>query len=123
MQEFKDGVGWYNLRAQIPSPYVNVLCANVKQADLKGLVYEDQVKGQLDSSDGDAPAGLSNDPRFVVEFNWDDYNTVKSPVDSIFNWNDRNKRPSKYIDIDTDSNAKLYAVFYRYPEPEQTVSP
>lgn len=69
------------------------------------------------------PLTVLGDPPFVFAFNWDDYDTVKSPVDSIFNWNDRNKRPSMYSAIYSDSNAEAYVVFYRYPTPQQTVSP
>jgi hypothetical protein len=98
LQEFRDGVGRYKLRAQIPSPYVRVLCTNVKQADLEGLVYEDQVNKQLDPSND--LGGEATDPRYFVNaFNWDKFASVKTPVDNIFNWNNQNKRPSRFLDI------------------------
>jgi hypothetical protein len=97
LQEFQDGLGRYILQAQVPSPYINVLCANVKRADLDGLVFEDQMNGLLNyKNDTDAPMG-SKDPNFVVKFNWTNYATIKTPVDSIFGWNDQNKRPSKFF--------------------------
>jgi hypothetical protein len=112
LQDFPDGLGRYKLQAQVPSPYINVLCANVKRADLNGLVYEDQVNGKLNSSsDFDATAG-SADPSFVVKFNWTNYDTVKSPVDSIFGWNDQNKRPSKFFGIYTHFRLLRYVQFF-----------
>jgi hypothetical protein len=96
LQEFDGGVGRYKLRAQIPSPYINVLCANVKQADLKGLIYEDQVNGQLNQSRDLNP---SLPQYFVTAFDWDKFASVKTPVDSIFNWNNQNKRPSRFRNI------------------------
>jgi hypothetical protein len=91
-QEF-GGVGYYSLRAQVPSPYVNILCTNVNRADLQGLIYEAQVNGQLKSSD----LYGNKSQLFVNAFDWYKYASVKSPLDSIFNWDDENKRPSKWL--------------------------
>lgn len=98
MQEFRSDIGRYKLRAQIPSPYVNVLCTNVKQADLEGLIYEVQVNGQLDPSN-DLHTEPTKPQYFVNAFDWDKFASVKTPVDSIFNWNNQNKRPSRFRDI------------------------
>jgi hypothetical protein len=73
---------------------VNVLCANVDRADLKGLIYEDQVNGALNSS-SDLNTNWADPHYFVNAFDWDEYASVKTQVDSIFNWNDVNKRPSR----------------------------
>ncbi|KAE9980742.1 hypothetical protein EG328_012087 [Venturia inaequalis] len=101
--EFEGGVGRYQIRAQIPSPYLNIICTNAKRSDLEGLVHEDQIEGQLNNSDLLIP---DKDPQFVIDFDWEKYTTVKSPLDNIFNWNNsNNKRP----------------IFYRYPPANQTV--
>ncbi|TLD35931.1 Protoheme IX farnesyltransferase [Venturia nashicola] len=90
---FEGGVGRYQIRAQIPSPYLNVICTNVKRSDLEGLVYEDQVKGQLNNSHLLIP---DKNPQFVISFNWEKYTKIKCPLDNIFNWNNNNnnKRPA-----------------------------
>lgn len=96
MKEFEGGVGRYRIRAQVPSPYLNIVCTNVKRSDLQGLVHEDQVRGQLNNSDLLIP---DKDPQFVVDFDWEKYTTIKSPLDNIFDWNNgRNKRPGECLD-------------------------
>jgi hypothetical protein len=81
----------------VPSPYINVLCTNVKQADINELVYEYQVNGKLNQT-SDLESGGADPKFFVNAFDWGRFASVKTPVDEIFNWNNDNKRPSRFRD-------------------------
>ncbi|TID23118.1 Protoheme IX farnesyltransferase [Venturia nashicola] len=105
---FEGGVGRYQIRAQIPSPYLNVICTNVKRSDLEGLVYEDQVKGQLNNSH---PLISDKDPQFVISFNWEKYTKIKSPLDNIFNWNNNNNNNNnKRPDLGKENSTQEYTL-------------
>jgi hypothetical protein len=85
-------MGVYNIRASIPSPYLNVLCVNVKSDEIKGLVYEAQPNVTLNST-ADLPT------TFTDAFNWTSFATLKTPLDDIFGWDSEHRPP----------------IFYKYP--------
>jgi hypothetical protein len=69
----------------------------------------------------DLDNNATNSQYFVTAFDWDKYASLETPVDSIFNWNKQNKRPSRFGNPCKGNNAEICAVFYRYPLPQQTV--
>jgi hypothetical protein len=76
------------------------------------------VNGQLESL---KDLNIADPRYFINAFHWDKFALMKTPVDNIFNWNNQNKRPSRFRDIHANENAERYAVFYRWPLPQQTV--
>ncbi|QDS69120.1 hypothetical protein FKW77_010323 [Venturia effusa] len=102
--EFDGGVGRYKLRAQVPSPYINIICTNIKRSDLQGLVYEDQVNGDLPSDALSIPLNQT-DYQYIIDFDYSQYASVKTRVDEIFHWTESDHRP----------------IFYRYPKAKQTI--
>jgi hypothetical protein len=91
-------MGVYNLRASVPSPYLNVICANVQKDEIKGLVYEAQPNVTLNAT-ADLPT------LFTTLFNWTSFSTVKTPVDDIFSWDSQHPPP----------------IFYKYPKNFNTI--
>lgn len=81
MQEL-DGLGVYQVRAAVPSPYINVLCANVAADEIAPLVYEASVNSTLVPSDLNGP--------WMDKFNWTALYATTTPVDDIFGWTQDN---------------------------------
>lgn len=87
-------MGIYNIRAAVPSPYVNVLCANAAEADLAPLVYANQTNVTLN-----ATLDLANLSThwYTESMNWTEFNSVKSnPLDKVFDWTKPTDRPAFY---------------------------
>ena len=77
-----NGVGIYSIRASVPVPFVNVICAmGVPRDDLKNLVYTewDEVKGEVNVDEW--PSQLSN----IQAYQNDPY-LGGTPFDDIFRW-------------------------------------
>ena len=83
-------MGRYTIRASVPSPYIDVLCANVTRIDISALVYEGQQGVQLNSTS-------DLDTAWLGKFDWDAFASVKTPLDLIFYWNERRRPPGKSI--------------------------
>ncbi|KAF1852112.1 uncharacterized protein K460DRAFT_373966 [Cucurbitaria berberidis CBS 394.84] len=87
--------GTYSLRASVPSPVMNVLCANMNENELKPIVYD-----------------TWNDELVNIttwQTLWNNATTTnKTKVDDIFGWN--NKERINYP-----------PVFARYPKPFNTI--
>lgn len=90
-----DGLGVYNIRASVPSPVVDVLCANVEDKDIQGLVYSETPEGRRN------PLNASTYPAGVNFTQLNDFN-ITTPVDDIFGWGPETQQhpPSKLTDVD-----------------------
>ncbi|RDI78166.1 hypothetical protein Vi05172_g11889 [Venturia inaequalis] len=89
-----DSIGIYNIRAAVPSPYVNVLCANAAEAELAPLIYEKQRNVALNTT-----LDLANLSThwYTESMNWTEFNSVKStPLDEVFGWAEPSDRPAFY---------------------------
>lgn len=87
-------MGIYNIRAAVPSPYVNVLCANAVEAELAPLIYEKQPNVTLNTT-----LDLANLSThwYTDSMNWTEFNSVKStPLDDVFGWTKPSDRPAFY---------------------------
>jgi hypothetical protein len=93
-----DGVGSYNIRAALPSPYINVLCANVEKAEIHDLVYESAINSTLNAT-ADLALG------YTYLFNWTTFATLQTPLDDVFGWTPDIRPP----------------IFYKYPHAFNTV--
>lgn len=91
-------MGLYSLRASVPSPYLNTLCANVAADDIKDLVYSSVTNKTLNIT-ADLPTG------YTFDFDWAAFETLKTPLDDVFGWSPTNRPP----------------IFYKYPLPFNTV--
>jgi hypothetical protein len=92
-------VGTYNIRAALPSPYINVLCANVQKQEISALVYETALNRTLN-----ATADLYQ-ANYTYQFDWTNSSAFKTPVDNLFGWGPNNPAP----------------VFYKFPLAFNTV--
>ena len=89
-----DNVGMYNIEAALPSPYVNVLCANVNRDELAPIVYEGFPNATLPLNyTADLPTA------FTSNIDWANFTNVTTAMDDVFEW-DHTWRPP---------------VFYKYP--------
>jgi hypothetical protein len=93
-----DGMGIYNIQAAIPSPYINVLCANVNKDDLAPIVYAAMPNVTLNAT-ADLPTN------FLSNVSWSNFSHVRTAMDDVFEWDD-NWRPP---------------VFYKYPMKFNTI--
>jgi hypothetical protein len=113
-----DGLGVYNIRAAIPSPYVHVICANMEKDELAPLVYETASPNITLNPLTDLPT------QYTINFNWTNFANLKTPVDEVFEWNDNNPAPSKYTIFKLFFSADVThrIVFYKFPMDYNTVS-
>lgn len=74
-----DGLGVYNIRASVPSPVVDVLCANVEDSDIKDIVYSETPQGKR------KPLNISTYPAEVNFTALNNFN-ITTPLDDIFGW-------------------------------------
>ncbi|QDS73583.1 hypothetical protein FKW77_001325 [Venturia effusa] len=89
-----DGMGIYNIRAAVPSPYVNVLCANAAGADIAPLVYANQTNVRLNATQDFAELSTH---WYTVSMNWTEFNSAKpNPLDEVFGWTKPSDRPAFY---------------------------
>lgn len=87
-------MGIYNIRAAVPSPYVNVICANAAGSDLAPLVYANMTNVTLDATLDFA--NLSTH-WYTESLNWTEFNAIKSnPLDEVFGWTKPSERPAFY---------------------------
>jgi hypothetical protein len=93
-----DGLGMYNIRASLPSPYINTLCANVLADEIAPIVYEAQTGVTLNATK-DLPT------QYTFDFPWGNFSSVQTPVDKIFGWDAHHRPP----------------IFYKYPINFNTV--
>jgi len=93
-----DGIGAYNIRASLPSPYLNVLCAHVTQPDIASIVYSTALNTTLNVT-SDLPTGYTN------KFNWTTFAKNRTPVDDIFGWTADSPPP----------------IFYKFPTAFNTI--
>ena len=86
-------MGIYNIRAAVPSPYINVVCANAAGADLAPLVYANMSGVTLNTT-----LDFSESSTYWYEhLNWTEFNSVKStPLDEVFGWTQPFLRPAFY---------------------------
>jgi hypothetical protein len=102
-----DGQGIYNIRASVPSPYVNVVCANFKQEEYEHFVYATMPNVTLNATRDFAN---SSTWWFVEGVNWTRFNDVpigNSSLDEVFGWQTPQERPAFYkfpIDFNTVLN-------------------
>ena len=94
-----DGVGIYNIRAAIPSPYINVLCANLNASELAPIVYAAQPNITLNYTQ-DLP-GAS----WVTKFNRSSIANLTTLAD-VFSFDENNRVP----------------IFYKTPLPFNTIA-
>jgi hypothetical protein len=97
-------MGIYNIRAAVPAPYINVLCANVAGPDLAPLIYANMTNVTLN-----ATLDFSEQSTYWFNhLNWTAFNAIQStPLDEVFGWAKPSDRP----------------VFYKFPIDFNTVSP
>ncbi|KAF2668798.1 hypothetical protein BT63DRAFT_426063 [Microthyrium microscopicum] len=95
-----DGLGAYNIRAALPSPYLNVLCANVKKDEIASLVYETAVKNVTLNATADLNQNNLT-TYYPYKFNWSTWDTLTTPVDDLFGWGANGGQP--------------HPVFYKFP--------
>lgn len=88
--------GTYSLRASVPSPVMNVLCANMNSEELQPIIYDEWPNNETVNIN--TWATLRNNAT----------TNNKTQVDSIFGWNDG-----------TSINSP--PVFARYPNPFNTI--
>lgn len=82
-----DGLGIYKIRASVPSPMMNVLCANVDDTDIKDIVYETSAEGKRN------PLNFSSWPTLANFSELNDFK-IKTPLDDLFGWgNDSQQHP------------------------------
>jgi hypothetical protein len=84
-----NGQGLYNIKAALPSPYVNVICANVAEEDLAPLVYSGIPDVVLNAT-RDLPTN------YVTGFDWTMLNELTTPLDEIFGWTADQRPPVFY---------------------------
>lgn len=84
-----DGVGAYNIRAKVPSPYINVLCAHVTQKEIGSIVYQTAFNRTLNVT-ADLPIN------YTTQFDWAKFAKQRTPVDSIFGWSESSPPPIFY---------------------------
>jgi hypothetical protein len=105
MPQDLDGIGVYSLHAAVPSPYLNVICANVAGEEMTDLVYANwtgvTLNSTLDFSD--------KSTHWFANANWTAFNTLEStPLDETFGWTKPTDRPAFYkfpIDFNTVLNS------------------
>ncbi|KAG8534403.1 uncharacterized protein KY384_001248 [Bacidia gigantensis] len=102
-----NGLGEYHIQASVPSPTINVLCAEMTEDELAPIVFNEypQYKGTVFNFTEYAGGENSSIPKLNGESKWSDFNTTK--VDDIFQWGE-------------DHNRKR-PVFPKIPDPYQTV--
>jgi len=93
-----DGVGIYNIRAAIPSPYINVLCANMNGSELAPLIYANQSNVTLNYTQ-DLPTN------WLTNFNFTGFANLTTAVDDVFGFDENNRPP----------------IFYKFPQPFNTI--
>lgn len=93
-----DGIGAYSIRGALPSPYVNVLCANMNATELVPLIYANQSNVTLNFT-RDLPT------QFTYDFNYSGFANLKTPVDDVFEFDAKNRPP----------------IFYKFPIPFNTI--
>lgn len=93
-----DGQGIYNIRAAIPSPYINVLCANMNGDELAPLIYANQSNVTLNFTQ-DLPTN------WISNFNFSNFENLTTQFDDVFGF-DENERPP---------------IFYKMPTPFNTI--
>ena len=87
--------GTYSLRASVPSPIMNVLCANMNEEELKPIVYDTW---------NDEVVNITS-----WQTLWNNATTTnKTVVDDIFGWN-------------TQDRFNYPPVFAKYPKPFNTI--
>jgi hypothetical protein len=91
-----DSEGTYSLSASVPSPVMNVLCANLNKEELKPIIYEEWPNHEL----------VNITTWETVRINAT--TTNKTNVDDIFGWNDRER-------------INYPPVFAKYPKPFNTI--
>ncbi|KAF2433105.1 hypothetical protein EJ08DRAFT_584201 [Tothia fuscella] len=107
-----DGIGVYNLRAAVPSPYLNVLCANVAAEEIKGLVYANMTGVKLNTT---LDFSELSTWWFTKGVNWTEFAKIDStPVDDVFGWKKASDRPAFYkfpINFNTVLNRTRFDYF------------
>jgi hypothetical protein len=91
-------LGVYQIKAAVPSPYINVLCANVDADEIAPLVYEAAVNSTL------VPSDLTI--KWMDKFNWTALDATTTPVDDLFGWTQDNiqNRPGRSLSIQCGLN-------------------
>ncbi|KAF2404870.1 hypothetical protein EJ06DRAFT_1351 [Trichodelitschia bisporula] len=87
-----DGQGIYELHAGVPSPYLNVLCANVAKSELAPLVYETQPNVTLNSTRDFSELST----HWMGEMNWSNWTQRRTPLHDVFGWDETNLAPGFY---------------------------
>jgi hypothetical protein len=86
-------MGIYNIRAAVPSPYINVLCANAAGADLAPLIYANMTNVTLNTTQDFSLASTY----WYTHLDWTEFNSIKStPLDEVFGWTKPSDRPAFY---------------------------
>lgn len=111
-----DGLGIYNIRASVPSPMVNVLCANVEESDITDIVYETSPQGK------EHPLNFTSWP---LAANFSDLNDfkIKTPLDDLFGWGNETGQhpPSMFSLTPTTCHVLTATVFFKLPLPYNTL--
>jgi len=90
-----DGVGVYNIRGAMPSPYINILCAHATKDELSPFVYETAMNAMLNVT-GDLPTAWTH------KFDFTNFASMpRTQLHEIFDWG-------------TDDKT-LPPVFYKFP--------
>jgi hypothetical protein len=84
-----DGQGIYNIRAALPSPYINALCANMNSQELAPLVYANQSNVTLNFT-SDLPTN------WISKFDFSTFANLTTAVDDVFGFDENNRPPIFY---------------------------
>ncbi|KAF2096816.1 hypothetical protein NA57DRAFT_78408 [Rhizodiscina lignyota] len=100
-----DGLGVYNIRASVPSPVVDVLCANVEEDDIKDIVYMETSAGKT------KPLNPTTYPA-AVDFGKLNNFSITTPLDDIFGWGPENQQhPPMFLKLPIAYNTVLNQTF------------
>jgi hypothetical protein len=89
----------YSLQADVHTPYLDVFCATVGDGEIRSLLFESYVsEGDIDNSTylKERPGiPFKNYHDVYFELN-KEYNTMSTPLDSIYGWNETSRPPCKW---------------------------
>jgi hypothetical protein len=118
----------YQLRAALPTTYVNVVCVNVNKTDLAGMVYEAHPGTTLNATRDLSESGTY---WYMKSMDWDRFLQFNTSLDDIFGWDDdRRKRPAFYkfpvaFNTIVNTTRALYGIrdsIYVLGTPDQALS-
>ncbi|KIW01272.1 uncharacterized protein PV09_07311 [Verruconis gallopava] len=99
-----NGEGIYNIRAAVPSPYINVLCANFEQSEYEDFVYQTMPGVTLNQTRDFANLSTW---WYVAGVDWKRFTSFpigNNSLDKVFGWQEPEDRPAFYkfpIDFNT----------------------